>query len=200
MSSLFNIEKKHLQLLQQLEDTIEGMDFETTDLEEGAKDELEALKINEDEAKEKIKSYYFFIKHKEGEMTLIKDEIERLKSLHLSKEKLIKKLKDRVNDALKLFGNKTDTGNYKLDCDNLKVWNVHTKPVVTSDDFNNPEYGSYIIKDSLDKEKLDVLVATVGDVNYDYKPNKTKIKSDLQSGVEIEGAHIDKDASYVRFK
>jgi hypothetical protein len=201
MSSLYNIIEEHLQLLNNLENVIADTDFEVNTLEDVAKEELSALEINREELNQKIKSYYYFTKQKEGEIAVINDELNRLANLRKTKENVIQALKDRVDIALKIFGEKTDKGNFKLKCDNLSVWNVHTKPLILEEGFEKDEYGKYVCSLDLTKEQVKELQAIHGDlVKVDYRPDKKLIKLLLEEGKQIEGAEIDKNASYVRFK
>lgn len=205
MSNIFDIQQRHLQLLERLEDIIADTNFEDADLQDVAAETIKALEINEQEAKDKIKAYYYFIKMKEGEINLIDDEVKRLKEKKESKEKLIDRLKGYVDQALRMFGERGDKGNYKLKLDNLSVWNVFHKPVILDDNFFRKEYGLFTIKQKFDAEHIDKVTKILEESGIEleevlYEVNKTKVKNDLNDGVEIPGARIDKDASYVRFK
>lgn len=195
MSSLFNITQEHLNLLNQLEDSIMENDIP----DDGV---VEQLNINEGEAKDKIRSYYYFIKQKEAEITMANDEVDRLKLAIQKRENLIKRLRDTVNTALEVFGEKGKTGNYKINCGDLSVWNVYTKPVVLNEEFEDPNYGEYKIEGKVNEEIKDRLEAEYDNENikFNYAPDKRAIKEVLLGNVQIEGASIDYQASYVRFK
>ncbi|KAF5080343.1 Siphovirus Gp157 [anaerobic digester metagenome] len=199
MSNIFNISLERLQLIEQLEDAMNAVEADENEINEG--ELIKALEINEAELHDKIKSYYYVIKMKEGEIKLAEDEIKRLQQAKQTKENLIDRLKDSVNEALKMWGTKTDAGGYKMKVGDLSVWNVFHKPVRLSDDFSDTKYAKYTIKDRLTKEEIEAIKkAVVKPIETDISFDKTKIKYDLQSGIEIKGATIDNDASYVRFK
>lgn len=199
MSNIFNISLERLKLIEQLEDAMNAVEANENEINDG--ELIKALEINETELHDKIKSYYYVIKMKEAEIKLADDEIKRIQQIKKTKENLIDRLKDSVNKALKMWGTKTDAGGYKMKVGDLSVWNVFHKPVKLSDDFNNITYAKYTIKDKLTKEEVEAIKKAVGKpIEIDISFDKTKIKSDLQSGIEIKGATIDNDASYVRFK
>jgi hypothetical protein len=122
--SLFNIQEEHLKLMQEIEELNGEL---TSELEE-------QLIINEKEIENKIKSYYGLIKIKESEITLIKDEKERITSLQKTKENLIKKLKERILDACNQFGYNSKTGNKKIDYDTLKVYTVNKDKIEVNEE------------------------------------------------------------------
>ena len=200
MSNLFNITERYLTLLNDLEDSIMENDVPDDDI-------VEALNITEKEAKDKIRAYYYFIKQKQAESQLIDDEVERLKSLKESKENVVDRLKQRVNEALKLFGESGKSGNQKMDLGDLKLWNVYNKPVVVDDEFNNPKYCRYSISlNGLTAEVAKVLEAKAQEYFVDTTdrvkstPDKKALKEVLTQGVEVDGARIDTTASFIVFK
>lgn len=194
MSSLFNITQKHLELLNALEDSIMENDVPDDDI-------VAQLNISETEAKDKIMSYYYFIRHKEADINLIDEEIKRLKDLKETKENLIKRLKDNVNIALQAFGERTDKGNYKMDLGTVKVWNVFHKPLIVNDEFCDRRFILSKIKDKFDDDHLVLITEAVGDqIETIEEVDKTALKNYLLDGKDISNAYIDKQASYVRFK
>jgi len=204
MANLFDISNKYYSLLKKLEDTIELMEEDEV-LEDVAEDTIKQLDITETEAKDKIEAYYYFIKQKEADIELLKDEQKRLADKTKSKENLIARLKDRVNEALKLFGEQTPKGNYKLKTDKLSVWNVFHKPVQLDEGFYNENYMNFKIKRSFNHEEVTGLVEYMTKIKgvaieLDSIPNTKLIKEHLNSNKEISGATIDTNASYVRFK
>ena len=201
MSNLFSINEKYLNLLNQLEDIIETAE---DDIEVVAAEEIKALEITEQEAKDKIEAYYYIIKQKEGEIDLLKDEQQRLKDKVETKNNLISRLKKNVDQALRLYGTKTPKGNYKLQTDKLSVWNVFNKPVVFKDDFYNVNYMRFKLKTNLsdtEKHEIERTLTYLG-IKPEFIPevDKVKLKEDLKNGKPIPGARIDEDAAYVRFK
>lgn len=198
MSNLFNIQEKYLMLMSQIEE-LEG---------ELTPEVEEQLNINREELEEKLKAYYYIIKTKEGEIQLAKDEIDRLRQVMESKSNLIQKLKSKVNDALKLFGEQGKSGNFKLKLENLSIYNVYNKPVIVEDSFSDSRYYNYSIdhklnKDQVNKLKDAFLEATGLDIvaASSVTVDKKKLKSDLEvTEDEIKGARIDYSASYVVFR
>ena len=203
MTNLFDISNKHLQLLKELEDIIDTIN-EDEELEVVAENTLKDLEINEQELKDKIEAYYYFIKQQEGNIQLLKDEQERLSNKAKAKENLIKRLKKSVDDALRTFGTKTDKGNYKLKTDKLSVWNVFHKPVVLDDDFYHKDYMNFKVKRSFNHDEMVLLTEFMQNkgvaIDLDTLPNSKAIKQALQSNEDIPGARLDMNASYVRFK
>ncbi len=203
MANLFDISTKYVQLVQELEDVMATIEPDE-DLEVVAEETLKKLQINEEEVKDKIEAYYYFIKQQEGEINLLKDEQARLGDKVKSKENLIKRLKKSVDDALRLFGQQTDKGNYKLKTDKLSVWNVFHKPVNLSENFYHHNYMNFKIKRSFNHDEVTALqeyLQTKGIiVDLDSTPDVKLIKEDLKTGKDIPGAEIDTNASYVRFK
>lgn len=197
MTNLFNIEQEYLELLKQIEE-LEGEI--TPELED-------ALSINRSNLESKIKAYYYFIKSKQGDISLIDDEITRLKALKESKENLISSLKERVNNALKLFGDTGKSGNQKLTFDTLTVYNVYHKPLLIQEDFNDASYFRYSLDYKFTKNQIEIIknafVEATGlepESTSKVSIDKTELKQDLVAGAEIEGAIIDKTASYIVFK
>jgi hypothetical protein len=92
--SLYHIETEYLTIINQVEE----LDGELTP-------ELEAqLTINEKELQGKSIAYLEFIGSKETLNTRIDDEIKRLQAIKKSNNNLIKNLKERLLNAVKLFG------------------------------------------------------------------------------------------------
>ena len=92
--SLFNIETEYIKLMDQIQEA-EG---EITD------EMSEQLKINETQLQGKSIAYLEFIGSKETLNTRIDDEIKRLQAIKKSNNNLIKNLKERLLNAVKLFG------------------------------------------------------------------------------------------------
>ena len=92
--SLYHIEKEYLEIITQV-DELQGE--LTPELEE-------ALKINASQLQGKSIAYLEFIGSKETLNTRIDDEIKRLQAIKKSNNNLIKNLKERLLNAVKLFG------------------------------------------------------------------------------------------------
>lgn len=203
MANLFDISNKYFTLLSTLEDTIETLE-EDQDIEEVAENTIKHLEITREEANDKIEAYYYFIKQKEGDIQLLKDQQQRLADKVKNKENLIARLKNRVDNALRLFGEQTEKGNYKLKTNNLSVWNVFHKPVLLADDFYHKNYMNFKIKKSFNYNEITEIIEYMRKkdvtIDLDSTPNMKQIKEELKANVEIPGAKIDTNASYVRFK
>lgn len=201
MASLFEISENYMYLLKVLEDLMTETEGEITEDAEAA---LESLEATEEDAKEKLEAYYYFIVEKQGANQVIDDEIERLQLKKQSNEKLINKLKEYTNTALELFGEPGKTGNRKIKTDKLSIWNVYHKPLVVDEDFYKEEYMNYRIKKSFDNTQIlgikQYFEQQGLELELDTSINKTKLKEAIKSGAEIDGAWIDDKASYVRFK
>lgn len=117
--NLFNIQEEYYEILQQIEE-LEGEI--TPELEE-------ALKINKENLEAKIKAYYYYIKQNEGNIKTIEDEIERLQTKIGSITNVNIRLKDKVKEALELFGDDGKSGNKTLKFTDLSIWNVYNKPL-----------------------------------------------------------------------
>ena len=203
MANLFDISSKYVKLLDALESVIDNLGEDEL-LEEIAEDTIKELEIKEEEVRDKMEAYYYFIKQQEGDIQLLKDEQARLGDKIKTKENIIKRLKDNVNNALKLFGTKTDKGNYKLKTDKLSIWNVFHKPVVLDEGFYQQDYMNFKVKRSFKHNEITGLVEFMNSkgvsVDLDADPDMREIKADLKLGENIPGARIDTEASYVRFK
>jgi len=93
--SLYHIETEYRSLI----DQVEQAEGELTE-------ELEqALQINETQLQSKSIAYLEFIQSKETFNSRIDDEIKRLQAMKKRNANLVSKLKNRLLDAVKLFGN-----------------------------------------------------------------------------------------------
>ncbi len=95
--SLYHIETEYRTLI----DQVEQAEGELTE-------ELEqALQINETQLQSKSIAYLEFIQSKETFNSRIDDEIKRLQAMKKRNANLVSKLKNRLLDAVKLYGNFT---------------------------------------------------------------------------------------------
>ncbi len=143
--SLFAIEDKYLQLMQQIEEN----DGELTP-------ELEQeLTINLEECEAKLKAYHHIIQNNKSEIQLIKDEKERLSKLASIKENLIERLKSSVLDATILYGNTGKSGNKKIDYDTLKLYTVNKDSIDVQENYflNNANLALQSNQEYLDNMK-----------------------------------------------
>ena len=150
--SLFHIEKEYLTIISQVEE----LDGELTP-------ELEAqLTINEKELQGKSIAYLEFIGSREELNTRVDVEIKRLQAIKKQNNNLISNLKNRLLDAVKLYG-KFEVG--------LTTFGTRKSSSVQVEDIN-----------SLPKE-LKVIKVT-------EQADKKAIKEALQRGETIEGCEI----------
>lgn len=92
--TLYNIQISHLHLMEEIEEA-EGV--LTPEMEE-------ALTINEKDLEKKSVGYLEVIKAKERFNSDIKAEIDRLRKIQKQNDALVKILKDRLLNAVKVFG------------------------------------------------------------------------------------------------
>jgi len=150
--SLYHIENEYLTIISQVEE----LDGELTpELEE-------QLTINEKELQNKSIAYLEFIGSKEALNVRVNDEIKRLQAVKKSNDTLVKNLKNRLLDAVKLYGN-FEVG--------LTKFGTRKSSSVSVEDVN-----------SLPKE-LKVIKVT-------EQANKEAIKEAIQAGESIEGCEI----------
>jgi vacuolar-type H+-ATPase subunit I/STV1 len=93
-TSLYQIETEHLALMQQIENA-EG---------EITEEIAEQLEINEGQLQSKSIAYLSVIKSKESFNSQIDEEIKRLQAMKKRNNTLVTNLKNRLLDAVKLFG------------------------------------------------------------------------------------------------
>lgn len=87
----------------------------------------EKLNINAEQLSDKVHAYYFVIKTKDAEITLMEDEITRLKDKIKAKEGVIKRLKKTVDLAVETFGELKPSGAKGLKYPDLNVWQKKTE-------------------------------------------------------------------------
>ncbi len=125
MSNIFKISQDLLDVFQELENN----GGELTD-------ELEAkLTVSQADFKSKVKSYTDVIKHAEGDIKLIDEEIARLKELKESKKKAIARLEKVIIWATDMFGDSTKSGGKFIDFGLGKVSVRNTEKVEVDDEF-----------------------------------------------------------------
>ncbi len=93
-TSLYQIETEHLALMQQIENA-EG---------EITEEIAQQLEINEGQLQSKSIAYLSVIKSKESFNSQIDEEIKRLQAMKKRNNNLVSNLKNRLLDAVKLFG------------------------------------------------------------------------------------------------
>ena len=94
--------------------------------EEG-QDEL--LAISYEELETKLKAYRYRIKENEAKRTLLKDEVKRIQSRGKSLDNVNERLKDKMLQALLLFGEDGKSGNKTLKYDDVTFFTKDTEGV-----------------------------------------------------------------------
>lgn len=97
----------------------------------------EQLSITEDEFKSKVESYTNVIKELNSEMSLIKEEQARLKTLYERKEKTANKLKEIIIHAVNKFGDVKKSGVKYLNYSTGEISVRKTQAIQTNDDIIN---------------------------------------------------------------
>lgn len=139
MTSIYQIEKKYLEIFKELEET-EGEI--TPEIEQ-------ELAISENDLKNKALNYSFFIKNLENTNDIIDAEIKRLTTLKKSNEKYADKLKEILSKAMILFGlEKIEFPTLKLSIRKSKVVNIIDETKI-SDNFFTTKITKTISKTSL---------------------------------------------------
>lgn len=128
-----------------------------------------ALTINQEQATVKMADYGMAIKALEGYSALAKEEEQRVQKIRKTYENTAQRLKEKVVEAMRLFGmDKVETPTMKL--------SLRKSTSTVIDDM-----------EALPKDYKTVKVETVAD--------KTAIKKAIQSGTEIQGAHLEESQS-----
>jgi len=150
--NLFTIETEYLQLMDQIQEA-EG---------EITEELAEQLKINETQLQGKSIAYLEVIKGLEGRKTTIDEEIKRLQAIKKREDNLAKRLKERLLEAVNLFGEFTS--------------GTHT--------FGTRKSSSIEVEDvnGLPKEFKVVKVTEQAD--------KKALKEAIKAGEEIEGVEL----------
>lgn len=151
-TNLYNIETEYLTLMGQVEDAEGEL---TPELEE-------ALSINESQLQGKSIAYLHIISTREAVNLQAKEEIKRLQAFVKANDSLVNRLKDRLLNAVNLFG-AFEVGINKFGT--RKSSSVEVDSVNTLD----PRYKIVKITESADKKA---------------------IKEAIKSGKEIEGCRI----------
>lgn len=122
--NIFEIEQDLLSIFDEIEEN--GGEL-TAELEE-------KLEITQGNFKNKVESYVNLIRIKEGELYTISQEINRLKALQDTKERLITRLQKIILQAVNKFGDTTPKGSKFFDYGTGKVSVRKTQIVDTNDE------------------------------------------------------------------
>lgn len=152
MKSLYNIQNEYLSIIQEIEES----GGEVTD------DQENALAINESDLRLKSESYVGIIAKLESEILMAKEMEKRAKEFAMRKQRVIDKLKDRLLDAVNLFGDQL------VGITEIKTRKSSVVTVVAP-------------------EKLDEKYTTK---KLTITPDKKAIKDAIKAGEKVEGAII----------
>ena len=125
----------------------------------------EALTINKSELVAKSKGYLEFIGSQESLVTRIDAEIKRLTALKKARNTLVSKLKEKLLDAVKMYGD-YDAG----------LYNIGTRK-----------------SQSVEITDLDQLPKEFRVIKITDQPDKAKIKAAIKGGKEIPGAQLNEN-------
>ena len=189
-------------------DIIEELDRVFYDIEEQngvLTPDIEArLSVSQEEFNEKLDAYAYYIKKMDVNNKLLKDEIDMFNRKIESNKKRQERLKDIMVFALTKFGEQKDNGEYKLSTEARTFWTQISKSVQVNEDFKVEDYISRDISFNIrDKdyyhEILSILLDNELCVETKPKIDKKALKSDLDKGVDIEGAELIKKRG-IRFR
>ncbi len=128
-----------------------------------------ALAINKENLEVKSAKYCYVVKDWQNDIKNIDAEIERLTSLKNNREKAIENLKDKVKNAMLLYGIKS------IKSQNISLNLTPSKAVIIEDADEIP--AKYIKKTTKVTETI----------------SKTDIKKDLEAGLEVAGARLQEN-------
>jgi chaperonin cofactor prefoldin len=163
MSSLYELKNEYKILKEMMED--ESVDDQIIkDTMEGVEYEIEI----------KAENYAKIIRELEGDMSVIKNEIDRLKSKKERIEKNIEKLKENLKEAM------LETGKTKIKTDLFSIGiqkNGGKAPMIIDEDMVPNDY-----------------------LLYTPSINKDLIRQQLEKGEELDFAHLEERGESLRIK
>jgi|VirMetMinimDraft_7_1064189.scaffolds.fasta_scaffold18004_3 hypothetical protein len=209
--SLFTIQSEYVQELALLEQWF----YDNPDTDEVPEEFLERLSVNRDEVNDKLRNYYLVIEQLKAQESVLKLEMKRLQQLAKRKAANIAYLKQRITDAVLMYGNETKgtndsiKPNLKLETPLLNVTYIRQFPTVITDekqvpddyktyrievDFTNlPEHTAEYICDVLNRTKA------FGDI---FEPTAViddkRVNTALKANVIVPGAELDTEKGYIR--
>lgn len=189
-SNIFQIEQKYLDIIEELELN----DGELTP------ELAEELAVTEEERDNKLDAYIKVIRQKQADIGLAKDEIDRLKDVINSNNKLIDRLKGIMVGALEAFHLVNKSGNLSH---RLPSGLIYTRKVSSVDvKIEEFDYGTLqqyedvcevVIKTKLTKGQLDKIMPILEEedenhvtLDFNVIPSKEKFKQMLIAAANIE--------------
>ena len=145
----------------------------------------EKLNITEDEFKTKIEAYTNIIKEYNADMSLIKEEQARLKTLYECKEKTVDKLKSILVQAVNNFGETKKTGVKYFDYGTGSISIRKTTAVQTNDDLI--KFIGENLSSSIFYSKVINTLNTTSNIDLDLIADSIK----EQTAAEIDGEELE---------
>ena len=159
MSNIYKIETEYRELVSVL---VENGGELTPELEQ-------ALQINQKDLCSKSESYAYAIKELEGEIDIIKSEIERLQALISKRDKSISRMKETVLKAMEL---------YEIDKIETPMIKISVRESEAVEIINENQIEPIF--------KVEKVTTTI---------SKSAIKEAIKSGISVAGAIIKKNKS-----
>ena len=184
-SNIFNIEGEYLSIIDALEES--GGEL-TPELEE-------ALAINAENRDRKMQAYVNVIKQKQADIALAKDEINRLRELSQSNEKVIKRLKDTLLQALEVFDLRNNKGNLYHKLPNAimyartkEIFEVKYETIGAEEEETFEDVLDFVVTDKLDAVQFEAVKDAldkygIPNVTYKVAASKDKFK-EVIAGIE----------------
>lgn len=160
MLNLFQIESEYRSIAQQLMDAEGEL---TPELEQ-------SLAINKEQLQLKSQGYAMVIREAEAEINIIESEMKRLMELQDKRNSLVSKLKERISQAMELYG----------------IEKIET-PLMTI---------SFRKSESVEIDNFDLLPNEYKVIpEAKLRADKKAIKEAIKSGIDVQGAYIQSNKS-----
>lgn len=148
-----------------------------------------------DTLENKVKAYVHIVALLVGESNVVKDEIERLEKVLISKQNTISRLKEALLNLTLTCGDIGKTGNRVLKFDTISLFTTNRKSVNIEDFFfnypeENKDYINYTIKTKIKYDRLQLVENAIGTCETTPSADKAAIREDLDNGVVIVGAEV----------
>jgi hypothetical protein len=161
----------------------------------------ERLAINKDDFEEKARSYQIVINQYTQQIENRKFEISKINLLNDADEEIIDNLKERLKNAIKLYGSSKITPTGKLNYSfvgnkyPIKISSNMSEKCIIDKDFNNPNYiSNYTFDGKIPLGKVNKIVKLLSEneitINVKTNYDNARIKEDLLNKKEIDGAEI----------
>lgn len=185
--------------------------LQENDTDEVPEEIHDRLVINQDEVDRKLESYFYYIKELEGEILVLKEEIDSFKMKIKKRQSTIDKIKSYMVEGVKAFGKQNKKGNYSYKNTKFSASAIKSRPVIIEDENIIPsEFKKFTFASKdLTKDDLVLLKAYLEEnpVLYDRLKSKLdikasvlkrEVKSALDNGEEVLGASVDEESIYIK--